>query len=391
MRVTEQFFSGYIEGYFGRELTWDQRFKMIDHLASLGMNSYLYAPKEDPYHRIEWKTTYPEDEQKLLQDFAVYGKEKGISVIPALGPGLSYDYRSDDDYRILIEKFKTYFTMGINHIALLMDDISTELPDNCKEYFTSLGEAHGKLLSRLLEDLKQVNDKVRIWFCPTIYTDQFVKGKAVDSLYIQDLAATIPESITIMWTGPEVISEELSTENCGEILSLFSKNVVFWDNLYANDYAPYRIFLGSFENRDRELIDQCRGIMINPTGLFHTDRFLLSLFNDYLKDTDISEERWIETAKEYEISELFFPIKKFFWLPFTEITADNYSDEKIKSFGNLYDDLIVGWVNPLKIEWFTYLQCFNLDITYLQRDPQKMNPWLSHRYPPLLAEQLAKK
>jgi hyaluronoglucosaminidase len=52
-------FTGYIEGYFGRTLTWPQRRGIIDQLARLGMNRYLYAPKEDPYHRVRWKESYP--------------------------------------------------------------------------------------------------------------------------------------------------------------------------------------------------------------------------------------------------------------------------------------------------------------------------------------------
>ena len=34
---------GYIEGYYGRILSWQDRHRIINQLATLGMSSYLYA------------------------------------------------------------------------------------------------------------------------------------------------------------------------------------------------------------------------------------------------------------------------------------------------------------------------------------------------------------
>lgn len=390
MDGSNEFFSGYIEGYFGRELNWTQRADIITHLSSLGMNAYLYAPKEDPYHRVRWKTPYPTSWQDKLKALSAHGQEHGVSVIPALAPGLSYDYLSESDYKILVEKFTLYFSMGINHIALLMDDISEDLPGNCQDAFNSLGAAHGLLLKRLLIDLKRINAKVKLWFCPTIYTDQFVKGKAVDHIYIQDLQASMPESITLMWTGTRVVSESLTTDNCGELVSLFKSNVLFWDNLYANDYAPLRIFVGAFEKREQALIKNSAGIMINPTGLPLTDKFLLSLFDNFLTENDTSEEKWVRTAKEHGIPDLFIGIKRFFWLPFLQLEEDEYNQEKIISYGDLYNDLIVAWVHPLKMEWFPQIHALHLDFLYLQRDKKKRQPWVSHRYPPVISDILGK-
>jgi hypothetical protein len=38
--------SGYIEGYYGRLFDWSARHELVAVMASLGMNSYLYAPKD---------------------------------------------------------------------------------------------------------------------------------------------------------------------------------------------------------------------------------------------------------------------------------------------------------------------------------------------------------
>ena len=48
---------GYIEGYYGRLFSQDERAKVINHMGKLKMDFYLYGPKEDLYHRIEWGKT----------------------------------------------------------------------------------------------------------------------------------------------------------------------------------------------------------------------------------------------------------------------------------------------------------------------------------------------
>ena len=100
--------SGYIEGYFGRTLSWHERFRIVDHLNSLSMNTYIYAPKEDPYHRIEWRTQYPVKEKSEISAFIKYGKKSNINVVTAIGPGLSYDYTSKEDYISLLNKLNLF-------------------------------------------------------------------------------------------------------------------------------------------------------------------------------------------------------------------------------------------------------------------------------------------
>ena len=40
---------GYIEGYYGRLFSKDERAKVINHMGKLKMDFYLYGPKEDLY------------------------------------------------------------------------------------------------------------------------------------------------------------------------------------------------------------------------------------------------------------------------------------------------------------------------------------------------------
>ena len=51
-------FTGYIEGYYGRLLTWENRELIVKSLKKNNMNTYFYAPKEDINHRLCWKKNY---------------------------------------------------------------------------------------------------------------------------------------------------------------------------------------------------------------------------------------------------------------------------------------------------------------------------------------------
>ena len=46
---------GYIEGYYGKLLSWENRKLIIESLIKNNLNTYFYAPKEDINHRLCWK------------------------------------------------------------------------------------------------------------------------------------------------------------------------------------------------------------------------------------------------------------------------------------------------------------------------------------------------
>ncbi|MBI9104499.1 MAG: beta-N-acetylglucosaminidase domain-containing protein [Spirochaetales bacterium] len=377
--------TGYIEGYFGRQLSWEERHGILEHLAHLKMNTYLYAPKEDPYHRVEWKKPYPDEWKKELSDFSRAGRDLGVQVIPSLGPGLSYDYLSEEDYRILLEKFRLYFTMGISTMALLMDDILPELPENCRGEFSSLGQAHARLLVRLQKDLRSENSATELIFCPTIYTDDFVEGAAADSDYIKDLAAEIPGDIPIYWTGNKVVPAKINEVNAGRIRELFSNNVIIWDNYYANDYTPFRIFLGPLLGREKAFTDSLAGFMINPTGLYNTDKFLLSLTAKFLDDGASDLAAWKDVSRKFELHPYIEKVIEYFWSPFVNPDESFLDTERLKGLEDFYDQVVVKWQNPLRLEWFPYLNSLLIDVQNATRDYAKEAEWIDMRYPPMIA------
>ena len=86
--MNRQIHRGYIEGYYGRLLSFKDRHQLLSTLHDLSMDSYLYAPKEDVFHRFDWRRPYPEN---WCADFAAFceaARAKQIRILAGIAPGL---------------------------------------------------------------------------------------------------------------------------------------------------------------------------------------------------------------------------------------------------------------------------------------------------------------
>ena len=86
MSPPSEFLVGVIEGFYGRPWPVETRLAYAGYLASAGLNTYLYCPKEDAYLRKQWWDHWPEQQwQHLLELSAVYrghGINWGVGLSP---------------------------------------------------------------------------------------------------------------------------------------------------------------------------------------------------------------------------------------------------------------------------------------------------------------------
>jgi len=357
----KSFYSGYIEGYYGKELDWNQRKKLIYALKSLGLNTYIYAPKNDPYHRINWKQPYPVKWLKEFKALARVCKKSKIRFVGAVAPGLSMDYISVKDYQILLKKIFSFLSLGADSVALLMDDIQKELPPNCNGIYHSLGEAHGVLLKKLKRDTRKKYPNCNLWFCPTVYTDEFVKGKVRESVYLQDLSKSVPRDVFILWTGPGIISQRITESGTRDIQKLFPGRVVIWDNYYANDYCPRKIFLGKYSGRSSKLKFFLKGLLLNPTGMYYTDLLYLKLLACCLKNGNPLRD-WKKVISSLGLPPAFLPLLSYFESPFRTGSNGRIKAAELRRRIEAVDELIFAWNSPLLREWFPFLQGLKQDL-----------------------------
>ena len=355
---------GYLEGYYGRLMSWHERSMLLEKLGSLDMDFYIYGPKEDPYHRIKWSEPYPDKTLHHFKKFLEEALQKGIRPYFSISPGMTYGKNKKTDLKNLTAKLKQFIDIGFKDFAVFFDDIDIER----NEY---LGELHGQILNQVCKFL----DGYSLIFCPTVYCDRFAEGSLKDSVYLKSLGKTITENIPMLWTGKEVVSKTISNEDIESLQRVISNPVIIWDNYYANDYCPNNFFVGPFKGRsvtEKTVL----GLGINPTGLPITDSIILSQVEGSNNTKTI--------LKQYQVPDAFLPLIPFFSGPYDkDITLESFkADNNIRELSHA---LCIEWKSDLQLEWAPFLWNFFNDLNFLVslkrgKDKKKLEAWASQRY-----------
>ena len=87
--MSEFIHRGVVEGFYGPPYTHADRLWLLDRLGAWGMNRYVYAPKDDPLHRAQWRDPYPADALREFAELVERGRAAGVEVGFAVSPGLT--------------------------------------------------------------------------------------------------------------------------------------------------------------------------------------------------------------------------------------------------------------------------------------------------------------
>ena len=338
---------GYIEGYYGKLLSWKSRELIIRSLRKNNMNTYFYAPKEDINHRLCWKKKYNREWRSNFRKFTNICKKYNINIVAGIAPGLDFNFKQlsdrskvykNSDFSLLLNKARQLLNDGATSIALLLDDI----PNDFKKKFgkeISEGKYHAILANELFKKLGK-----KIYFVPRIYADELIKD---EPLYLKDLSEVLNPKISVFYCGKNVVSKNLT--NYKQIYKILKNKIIFWDNFYANDYCPRRFFIGP--SLGRQKLDN---IMINPTGMIRTDLLILDIFANNLNGRSSIKE-WKKTLNYHGVPETFTKIKKYFFNPeFSSKPVNKSINVKLKDCEAL-DCLLWNWKGKLSREWYTFL------------------------------------
>ncbi|ODN00482.1 Protein O-GlcNAcase [Orchesella cincta] len=255
-----EFICGVVEGFYGRPWTTGQRKDLFTKMKKWGMNSYLYAPKDDYKHRAYWRELYTVEEADHLSSLISAAKDKGLRFIYAISPGLDILYSSTKDVGALKRKLEQVNQLGCDAFAILFDDIDPEMSKADKEMFKSFAHAQVSVTNEVYQ---HVNAQAFL-FCPTQYCATRAVPNVRTSEYLKTIGSKLDPTIDIMWTGPKVISKDLTIESIEEITEAIRRPPVIWDNLHANDYDQKRVFLGPYSGRSPLIISRLRGVLTNP-------------------------------------------------------------------------------------------------------------------------------
>lgn len=259
-------YRGVVEGFYGTPWSHEVRMSLIDFYGKFKMNSYLYGPKDDPYHSCpNWRLPYPEKEAANIKELIQACNRNRVDFVWAIHPGQDIKW-NEEDYQNLINKFNWMYDLGVRAFAVFFDDISGEGTNPVKQT---------DLLNRLNEEFVKVKGDVSsLTVCPTDYSKLWANPTPQGSLAIY--GNTLDPSIEVFWTG-DVVCSDLTKETMDWVNSRIQRPGYFWWNYPVTDYVRNIILQGPVYGLNTSLTakDLC-GIASNP--MEHGEASKLALY-----------------------------------------------------------------------------------------------------------------
>jgi hyaluronoglucosaminidase len=297
---------GIVEGFFGPPWSMSHRAAVFEFGAERGMNTYLYAPKDDPYHRERWRKPYPEAEWKELLNLIELARRHHIDFVYGFHPGKDLCFTAQEPVDCLLTKAERFYEAAVRTFAVLFDDIPSHLEHEIdqKEFGGSLARAEGVWLKNILARQLSRWNSVEWWICPSYYTEDSLLARSFGSfepLFLETLATHLPQTVPCFWTGPSVVSKKISLAHVRKVARRLKHPLILWDNYPVNDLSmSLEMHLSPLTGRDPRLPDQVYGYLNNPM-LQETLSFIpLATCFDYAADPSgyDPEESWASVIRE---------------------------------------------------------------------------------------------
>lgn len=256
---------GTVEGFYGPPWTSTDRDEHLRFAGRHKLNAFVYAPKDDPYHRERWRDEYPTSELDVLRGLVATARAQHVRFVYALAPGLSMRYSDPGELALLVAKADQLWDAGVRDFALLFDDIPTELvhPEDTAVFGTAAGAAgaaHARVCTRFADDfLGRRGNAAPLSMCPTDYAG------AQASPYREHLARDLARDVLVWWTGSDIVVGEVTRQDVDDAASSYGHRLLLWDNFPVNDFDRSRLFLGPLTGRTTDLGGSAlAGIAANP-------------------------------------------------------------------------------------------------------------------------------
>ena len=278
-------YTGLIEGFHGRPWSHQERLKMINFAGKMSLKMYVFAPKNDLKHRIDWRSPYNAQELAQFKELIDTAKSAKVNFAYGISPGLSITYSSDADFKTVADKMRSLYDQGARHFNIMFDDTlnlnydlntqdglnvidkSAKNNDGTVRY-PNLGAAHLEFVNRLQVWLEALDPNIKLFFTPAIYTcatltpGSPIAHKGAES-YLRSVK-NINQKVDFFWTGNRIVSEKLLSKDAGHWKTLLGRPPVIWYNYPVNDWVPdHKLQLEPFESLSFDLANYTKGILAN--------------------------------------------------------------------------------------------------------------------------------
>ena len=265
-----------VEGFYGTPWTHQDRLDQFKFYGENKLNMYIYAPKDDPYHRDQWRDPYPQEEMARMQELINTANENKVDFVFAISPGKDIDINSEADYKALVDKCESLYDMGVRSFAILWDDI-----------FTDDGAGQAAIMNRFNAEFVKTKEGVKpLITVPTQYWGTSMFNGSEVKPYTEGFSKNLDKDIEVMWTGEHVIPESVTLEDAEKVNSLYGRKMLLWWNYPVTDYKVDKLALGPIYNLGNDLATKIGGFIINPMEFAEASKISIHTGADYAWNTE---------------------------------------------------------------------------------------------------------
>lgn len=277
---------GVVEGYYGRPWTPEARFSQFEFYGKYKINTYIYGPKDDPYHHARWWEPYPKDTAELLKKQIKAAHDNHVDFVWAahVGSIINNPGNAAEDMKKLVAKFELMYGLGVRSFGVFFDDI-----------FTHNADLQADVCNYVVENfVSKKKDVGPIVMCPSQYNKAWSGGD-----YLDILGNKLHPSIRVMWTGNSVCTD--ITEDTVDWVSKRIKRAPYiWWNWPVVDYCASSLLLGRTYGLDKANKGKYSGFVSNPMDKPEASKIALFGVADYCWNIDAfdSEKSWKAGVKQ---------------------------------------------------------------------------------------------
>lgn len=278
---------GFIEGFYGTPWSHEDRMSLMRDTSKYKMNTYIYAPKDDIYHREQWKELYPQEKAQELAELARVGTENNLNFCWTIHPGATLQF-TDEDYNAIIAKFEQLYSLGVRQFGVLFDDTDD----------WSRGKLQAEWINRINNEFVKAKGDIE----PMIVISARYNSAWGPNMnrYFKPFMETLDKDIEVMWTGHATMSNvSKDVFEWPKTATGVDKDMAVWWNYPVNDYCDQKMLMAPLHNLNPDL-DNVTGFYSNPMNQAEASKVALYSIADYTWNTDSFEymKSWERSIEE---------------------------------------------------------------------------------------------
>ena len=256
-------FRGVVEGYYGRAYSNEGRKSVYELMKSVGMNTYVYGPKDDPYHHHKWRELYPAKEAADLKATVADATANGVRFFWAIHLGGNFDGKAEE-WNLLFAKLESVYALGVRAFGVFFDDYGDKDPHR-----------HAEIVNRIQKEfVDKKGGMPGLLMCPNVYATDG------NNDYSRTIGKELDPKVMIFWTGYKVMSN-ISQKEVDSIIAATGRKPFIWWNWPVNDYNRQQLLMGKAYGITT---DDCIGFVLNPMEHCEASKPAILQVADILRD-----------------------------------------------------------------------------------------------------------